>query len=238
MGEGDWDGWALLTASSGSKVQLVGDDLFVTNTKILQEGIDKKHRQRDPDQAQPDRHADRDARGHRDGGARAATPPWSRTAPARPRTAPSPTSPSRPRRRRSRPARCPARIASRSTTSCCASRPSSARRARYAGRDARFPSSCEQAQSARRMPASRRRDRLAPMKWLAAVLAVVAAPAVPPVAVGRRRARGLAAARRRSPRSAPRTSGSPSATSSSRPKCATSRAAWPRSRSARAASSA
>jgi len=42
MAEGDWDGWKLLTDALGSKVQLVGDDLFVTNTKILQEGIDKK----------------------------------------------------------------------------------------------------------------------------------------------------------------------------------------------------
>jgi enolase len=42
MGEGDWDGWKLLTDKLGSKVQLVGDDLFVTNTKILKEGIDKR----------------------------------------------------------------------------------------------------------------------------------------------------------------------------------------------------
>ena len=41
MAEGDWDGWAQLTEALGSKIQLVGDDLFVTNTKILQEGIDK-----------------------------------------------------------------------------------------------------------------------------------------------------------------------------------------------------
>jgi enolase len=41
MAEGDWDGWALLTQRLGKKVQLVGDDLFVTNTKILKEGIDK-----------------------------------------------------------------------------------------------------------------------------------------------------------------------------------------------------
>lgn len=41
MDESDWDGWALLTQKLGSKVQLVGDDLFVTNTKILKEGIDK-----------------------------------------------------------------------------------------------------------------------------------------------------------------------------------------------------
>jgi enolase len=41
MHEGDWDGWKHLTDRLGKKVQLVGDDLFVTNTKILQEGIDK-----------------------------------------------------------------------------------------------------------------------------------------------------------------------------------------------------
>ena len=39
MAEADWDGWKLLTARLGSKVQLVGDDLFVTNTKILREGV-------------------------------------------------------------------------------------------------------------------------------------------------------------------------------------------------------
>ena len=41
MGESDWDGWKVLTERLGSRVQLVGDDLFVTNTKILKEGIDK-----------------------------------------------------------------------------------------------------------------------------------------------------------------------------------------------------
>ncbi|WP_020681895.1 phosphopyruvate hydratase [Marinobacterium rhizophilum] len=41
LDESDWDGWAYLTRKIGSKVQLVGDDLFVTNTKILKEGIDK-----------------------------------------------------------------------------------------------------------------------------------------------------------------------------------------------------
>jgi len=39
MAEGDWDGWELLTARLGSRVQLVGDDLFVTNTEILRQGI-------------------------------------------------------------------------------------------------------------------------------------------------------------------------------------------------------
>jgi len=41
MAEDDWHGWKLLTDQLGNKVQLVGDDLFVTNTEILQEGIDK-----------------------------------------------------------------------------------------------------------------------------------------------------------------------------------------------------
>jgi enolase len=41
MHEGDWEGWAILTEKLGKKIQLVGDDLFVTNTKILKEGIEK-----------------------------------------------------------------------------------------------------------------------------------------------------------------------------------------------------
>lgn len=41
MAEDDWDGWKILTDRLGKKVQLVGDDLFVTNTKILREGIDR-----------------------------------------------------------------------------------------------------------------------------------------------------------------------------------------------------
>ncbi len=41
MAENDWDGWATLTNKLGKKVQIVGDDLFVTNTKILREGISK-----------------------------------------------------------------------------------------------------------------------------------------------------------------------------------------------------
>lgn len=42
LAENDWDGWAALTAELGRKVQLVGDDVFVTNTKILKKGIEKK----------------------------------------------------------------------------------------------------------------------------------------------------------------------------------------------------
>ncbi|MCL4119397.1 UNVERIFIED_CONTAM: hypothetical protein GTU68_010973 [Idotea baltica] len=41
MSESDWDGWTLLTEKAGKSIQLVGDDLFVTNTKILQQGIDQ-----------------------------------------------------------------------------------------------------------------------------------------------------------------------------------------------------
>jgi enolase len=41
MGESDWDGWKALTDRLGKKVQIVGDDLFVTNTRILKEGIER-----------------------------------------------------------------------------------------------------------------------------------------------------------------------------------------------------
>ncbi|MEN9380043.1 MAG: hypothetical protein RJB15_1736, partial [Pseudomonadota bacterium] len=41
MHESDWDGWADITKKLGKKIQLVGDDLFVTNTRILREGIEK-----------------------------------------------------------------------------------------------------------------------------------------------------------------------------------------------------
>ena len=42
MAENDWDGWRLHTDKLGGQIQLVGDDVFVTNTKIFQQGIDKK----------------------------------------------------------------------------------------------------------------------------------------------------------------------------------------------------
>lgn len=41
LSEDDWEGWKLLTQKLGNKIQLVGDDLFVTNTEILQQGIDQ-----------------------------------------------------------------------------------------------------------------------------------------------------------------------------------------------------
>jgi len=42
LDENDWDGWSELTEELGDKVQLVGDDLFVTNPEIFKKGIDKK----------------------------------------------------------------------------------------------------------------------------------------------------------------------------------------------------
>jgi enolase len=42
LDESDWDGWKVQTDKLGDKIQLVGDDLFVTNPKILQRGIDEK----------------------------------------------------------------------------------------------------------------------------------------------------------------------------------------------------
>jgi enolase len=41
LAEDDWDGWALLTEELGSKIELIGDDLFVTNPELVQKGIDK-----------------------------------------------------------------------------------------------------------------------------------------------------------------------------------------------------
>ena len=70
MAEDDWDGWKLLTETIGKKVQLVGDDIFVTNEKRFAEGHRGGHRQRHPRQGQPDRHADRNARRRRHGASR------------------------------------------------------------------------------------------------------------------------------------------------------------------------
>ena len=64
MAEDDWDGWAALTERLGDTVQLVGDDIFVTNEERLRRGIESAHGQRHPHQGQPDRNPDRDARHH------------------------------------------------------------------------------------------------------------------------------------------------------------------------------
>ena len=56
-----------MTAELGGQVQLVGDDLFVTNTERLEKGIASRLRQFDPDQAEPDWIRIRDAGGNQDG---------------------------------------------------------------------------------------------------------------------------------------------------------------------------
>ena len=134
LAEDDWEGWAQLTDALGDRVQLVGDDIFVTNT----ERLGARHRggrgQRDPHQGEPDRHADRDARGDRDWRGAAATCASSRTAAARPRTPSSPTSPWRTGAGQIKTgSRSRAPTAWRSTTSCCASRRSWASAAEYPG---------------------------------------------------------------------------------------------------------
>ncbi len=67
MDEEDWDGWKTLTDRVGAGVQLVGDDLFVTNTRAPAPRHRAGRRELDPAEGQPDRHALRDARGDRDG---------------------------------------------------------------------------------------------------------------------------------------------------------------------------
>ena len=69
MAEEDWDGWAACTKALGGRVQLVGDDIFVTNAEILERGIREGVANADSCQAEPDRHPDRDAR-HRGAGQR------------------------------------------------------------------------------------------------------------------------------------------------------------------------
>ena len=67
MAEGDWDGWKVLTDRLGKNVQIVGDDLFVTNHQNLQGRYWQGYCQFHPDQDQPDRHPDRNLCRHRNG---------------------------------------------------------------------------------------------------------------------------------------------------------------------------
>ena len=62
MAEEDWDGWAALTGALGGEIQLVGDDIFVTNVGPARAGHRRGRRQRHPRQGQPDRHPHRDPR--------------------------------------------------------------------------------------------------------------------------------------------------------------------------------
>ena len=103
--ENDWAGWKKLTDKLGATIQLVGDDLFVTNVEFLTQGHRDRHGQLDPREGEPDRLAHRDARRHRTGQGKQLHRRHLAIAPARPRTPPSPTSPWRPTPARSRPAR-------------------------------------------------------------------------------------------------------------------------------------
>ena len=67
LAEGDWDGWKTLTKALGDRVQLVGDDVFVTNPEILQARHQRENRERAAGEAESDRHRQRDARRGRDG---------------------------------------------------------------------------------------------------------------------------------------------------------------------------
>ena len=125
MSEADWDGWAQLTMALGGKIQLVGDDVFVTNTGIFKEAIERHIANAiliKPNQIGTPTETlaaiDMADKAHY-----AAVVSHS---PGRPRMRRLPTSPSPAPPPRSRPARCRVLTAWPSTTNCCASRPSSA----------------------------------------------------------------------------------------------------------------
>jgi enolase len=133
LAEGDWDGWKLLTGELGKRVQLVGDDLFVTNTAILKEGIAKGVAnsiliELNQIGTLPETLAAitmADAAGSRgDIASIGETEDTDRRSCS-----------FAPRRRRSRPARCAGPIRSRSTTACC-HRHDVGSKAVYAGRSA------------------------------------------------------------------------------------------------------
>ena len=70
LAEDDWEGWVSFTRALGARVQVVGDDLFVTNTERLERGISDRRGERDLDQGEPDRDPHGDARRDRGGTAR------------------------------------------------------------------------------------------------------------------------------------------------------------------------
>ena len=67
LDEEDWEGWQVLTRELGGKVQLVGDDLFVTNTERLSKGICSWLRKFHPDQTESDRFRIRNSGSYQDG---------------------------------------------------------------------------------------------------------------------------------------------------------------------------
>ena len=121
LAEGDWDGWQPADRGPGRRGPAGRRRPVRHQPRDPGQGHRGGHRQRDPDQGQPDRHADRDPGGDPARHRAPATPRSSRTAPARPRTRPSPTSRSPPIAARSRPARSRVPIAWPSTINCCGS---------------------------------------------------------------------------------------------------------------------
>ena len=65
--ENDWDGWKKLTTRLGDKIQLVGDDLFVTNVEFLRKGIEQGVANSILSESESDRHVDRNLRRDRSG---------------------------------------------------------------------------------------------------------------------------------------------------------------------------
>jgi len=120
MAEEDWDGWTLLTEKLGDRVQLVGDDNFVTNAKLLQKGIDLGAANSVLIKLTRSAPSPRPSRRWLSA-VPTATTRWSATAAARPRTPSSRTSWSPSTAARSRPGRRPGRSGSPSTTGCSAS---------------------------------------------------------------------------------------------------------------------
>ena len=121
MAEGDWDGWRLLTETLGDEVQLVGDDLFVTNPAILAKGIEEGIANAILIKVNQIGTLTETLDAIRLATARRLLARSSRTARARPRIRPSPTSPSPPIAARSRPARSRVRIGWRNTINSCGS---------------------------------------------------------------------------------------------------------------------
>ena len=124
LAENDWEGWKLITRELGKKIQLVGDDAFVTNPKIFARGISEGIAQRDSDQAESDRQ--RHARPSKPSKwpARQSTRRSFRTDRAKRKTRLSPISRSPWAPGRSRPVPLPAPTASPNTTSFSASKKS------------------------------------------------------------------------------------------------------------------
>ena len=67
LSEEDWAGWTAMTGALGDRIQIVGDDLFVTNPTRIARGIAERRGQRRAGQGEPDRLADRDVRRRRPG---------------------------------------------------------------------------------------------------------------------------------------------------------------------------